>query len=93
MPVGISDFMTLPKWAKYIILIAIILGASIEIPFTGLLNIFSPGQNVSVGDIFFFPFSFALSFIGIAINFKEFAILIILGIVILAMITIQQGAK
>ncbi len=93
MPVGIADFVQLPKWAKYIVLIALVLGATIEIPLTGFLNIFSPGTNVSVGDIFFAPIAFALSFIGIPINFQEFALLIIFGVLLLAMLTMQQGGK
>lgn len=92
MPVGIADFVILPRWAKYVVLIAIVMGATIEIPLTGLINIFSPGTNVSIGDIFFAPFSFALSSLGIAIDFKTFAILIVFGSVILAMITIQKGS-
>ncbi len=91
MPVGIADFIKIPKWAKYVVLIAVVLGATIEIPLTGLINVFDLGTNVSIGDIFFAPFAFALGHIGIGVDFKSFTVLIILSIVLIGMLSMQKG--
>lgn len=90
MPVSISDFVIMPRWAKYIVLIAVVLGATIEIPLTGLINIFDLGTDFSLGDFLFAPLFIALSFLGVAIDFRGFALLIIFGVVILAMLTFQK---
>ena len=75
MVLGVSDFVKIPEQAKYIIMIALVMGATITIPVL----------NISIGDILFSPFSFALSFMGIPVSFKEFAILIMLiGLIMFA---------
>lgn len=91
MPIAISDFVKIPTAFKYVLMFALLVGATIEIPFSGLVNVFDLGQNFSIGDIFFAPLAFGLGFIGIQTSFPQFVILIVLVGLILFMGTMNKS--
>lgn len=73
------------------ILFGLLIGATITIPFSGLVNVFNIGEDFSIGEIFFAPIAFSLSFIGIAVNFKQFVILVVIVGIILFMGTMNKS--
>lgn len=61
----LDDFLQLPNGLKLLLGFALILGASIDIPFIGF----------SIGQVIFFPFTAMFSFFGIIVTWEGFVVL------------------
>ena len=85
MPLAISDFIKIPTSFKYIVLFGVLVGATIQIPFSGILL----GSDTALGEIFFEPFRLGLEAIGIFVNFQLFVILVVLVGLVLFAITLN----
>ncbi len=72
MPIAFSDFAQLPRPFKYAFAFLLLMGGAVKIQII----------NLSIGDIFFAPFSFLFAQFGIHITYELFAILVGLFIVI-----------
>lgn len=91
MPIGLADFVKIPTAFKYVLLFGLLAGATIEIPFSGIINVFDVGKDISIGEIFFAPIAFGLGFIGIPVTFRQFVILVVLVGLILFMGTMNKS--
>lgn len=91
MPISLSDFVKIPTAFKYIILFGILAGATIKIPFSGIINVFEVGKDIAIGEIFFAPTAFVLGIIGITATFPQFAILVVFVGLILFMGTMRKS--
>ena len=91
MPIGLADFVKIPTAFKYVLLFGLLAGATIKIPFSGIINVFDIGVDISIGEIFFAPIAFGLGFIGITATFNQFVILVVLVGLILFMGTMNKS--
>lgn len=93
MPIGLADFVKIPTAFKYLLLFGLLAGATIKIPFSGIINVFDIGVDISIGEIFFAPIAFGLGFIGggISVTFPQFVILVVLVGLILFMGTMNKS--
>ena len=91
MPIGLADFVKIPTAFKYVLLFGLLAGATIKIPFSGIINVFDIGVDISIGEIFFAPIAFGLGCIGITATFNQFVILVVLVGLILFMGTMNKS--
>ena len=73
-----DDFLALPTGLKLLVGFVIVLGASIKFPII----------NISVGQIVFAPFTFAIGFLGVSFTWDLFVVLYGLGLVLMFVIWI-----
>lgn len=75
-----DDFLLLPNWLKYLVLISILLGTTVTIPLIG----------IRVGDIFSPFFNFIFGGLGIGISYKEFVIIVCIIFVVILGLSLRK---